>query len=134
MTVLRFLAYIAVSYAGGFVIGMPLGFALSMLFTKHLQPFSARLNDLVPADGATATPSIVEAMHLRRTSRALVAMGNAMGCGVAAALFIKFTNYSPGTFAQLACLVAAISFWKFKVLLALPAIAAFWFTLRLLGI
>jgi len=133
MIVLRFLAYLAASYAGGFIIGMPLGLALSILFTKRLQPFSVRLKDLVPADGSASTPAMIEAMHLRRTSRALVAIGSAIGCGIAAALFIKLTDYSPGTFAQFAFLLAAISFWEFKLLLAVPAVAAFGATLRLLG-
>lgn len=131
---LRFLIYVAVTYAGGLLLGMPLGLALSLLLGRRLTPLSKRLNDLVPAHGAAATPDVVDAMHLRWTVRACVAIGAAVGCGVAAAAYIRYTGYSPGGLAQFVFLLCAISFWEFKILLSLPAVAAFWISLRLLGV
>ena len=130
---MSFLYYLAVTYAGGFVIGMPLGLGLSFAFTRRLAPISMRIGDLVPADGSTPSPEMIQSMHLRRTSRVLVRTGCAVACGISAAAFIKATAYSPSSFTQFAFLLAAISFADFKVVYTIPSVIAFWLTSMILS-
>jgi hypothetical protein len=130
---LRFLGYIAAVYASGFAIGMPLGMLLAVVFARRLAPLSKRINSLVPADRSEPTPNMIDGMHIRWASRALVGVGSAIGCGLGAAGYIALADYHPGSVVQFVFLLCAISFWEFKVLLAIPALAGFWLGAGLFG-
>jgi hypothetical protein len=129
---LRFLGYIVTTFLGGIVLGMPIGMLLSFGLARRVAPYSQWVIELEPVDAALTTPAGMAAIHLRWTTRALVGVGSAIGCGAAAALHQH--HYGAGNLVvwQITMMLCAASFWEFKVLLAIPAVAGWLLTRGLL--
>lgn len=129
---LRFLGYLIATYAGGFIIGMPFGMLMSFVLARHLAPFSRWVVELKPQDPTRRTPSSMAGVQLRWTARALVGIGSAIGCGVAAALYQHYFGVGNMVVWQIVMMLCAASMWNFHILLALPALLGWLMTASLL--
>lgn len=130
---LRFLGYIATTFAGGIVIGLPLGMLLSLSLARRLALHSHWVVELEPVEPALNTSTGMSAIRLRWTTRALVSVGSALGCGVAAAVHQHYYGTGNLVVWQIAMMLCAASFWNFKLLLAFPAIVGWLAVHSLLG-
>lgn len=84
---------------------------------------------LEPVHAASRTPDGVAHAHLRSTVRTLVAVGGAIGCGVAAALHWNRYGLGNGLLVAVTYLACGASFGRFNLWLAPPAAAGYLLTL-----
>lgn len=122
---MQILGFVASSYVAGLVLGMPVGLGLAIVLSRRLTSLSVRAGDLEIASRDDVSEELIAATHLRRTSRAIIAVSCALACGAGGAIFEQWSGYSPGAIGVFALWASAASFWEFRWWLGFPATIGF---------